>query len=373
MRALSSKTALCRKLAVTFSVVALGATSWASDVQVRVRDNSGQLRPDVTVGYSVDGSEILKGSFESAGTFLLEDVSGEKLSLWVEEIGGGFGVAEVILPPNFDHVAVRFDGTSISAAAIGDWALSDVLGEGTGGGNPGPNGCAAAVTCHISDFMGQGAAGTLAANATSPTFEVADNFTASAAGSITSVCIFGIYLNFTTFADCAGTTGDALTITYYADTAGAPGAVVAGPFAVGVTRVDTGRNLVVGALSFDEYRLTAAHAAVPVAMGQNLWMGISNGTTAPCSFAWLTAPPPNGAGSQDTGAGFAPTDYDLSWCHNISSTAGGRSSRSRRSRVSAARSWIPRRSRAQVAPRATAAPFEAPSRWPIRPPETRSS
>jgi hypothetical protein len=303
-------------------VVALSATSWASDVQVRIRDSSGQLRPDVTLGYSVDGAEALKAQLQSAGTFLLEDIVGSKLRLEVEVIDGPMGIAEVELPPNFDHIAVRFDGTSISAAAIGDWALSDVLGEGSGGGAPGPNGCAAAVSCQISDLMGQGGSGTLAANA-SGTFEVADNFTATSAGSITSVCIFGIYLNFTTFADCAGTTGDALTITYYANTGGLPGAVIGGPFAVANTRVDTGRNLVVGALSFDEYRLTAAHAAVPLAMGQSVWMGVNNATTAPCAFAWLSAPPGSGGGAQDAGAGFAATDYDLSWCVNASVTGGG--------------------------------------------------
>jgi hypothetical protein len=303
------------------SLVALCATALGNDVTVYVYDREGKLRDDVRVGYSIDGAEAEKAVIQENGVFGLPLAAGSKLTLDVESISvnnADRGVAEIVLDGSAVKFALTLDGESVSVRPISDRALVDIAGNAGPSGAPGPNGCTAAVSCQISDLLGQGAAGTLAANA-SGTFEVADNFQVNTAGNITNVCIFGIYLNFTTFADCAATTGDALTITYYADAGGSPGAVVAGPFAVANTRVDTGRNLVVGALSFDEYRLTASHAAVPAAMGASLWMGVFNNTTAPCAFAWLTAPPGDGLGAQDGGAGFAPTDYDLSWCHDIDS------------------------------------------------------
>ncbi|MCH7814204.1 MAG: hypothetical protein IID40_09315, partial [Planctomycetes bacterium] len=118
-------------------------------------------------------------------------------------------------------------------------------------------------------------------------FQVADNFQATASGSITEVCWWGIYFDFGASLDCLPAT-ETWTITYYNDDAGGtiPGTPIVS-HVVTPTRVDTG-YIVTSSLLID-YRFDATHPAVPVTAGTCYWIEITNNTGVGSTCFWLWA------------------------------------------------------------------------------------
>ena len=84
-------------------------------------------------------------------------------------------------------------------------------------------------------------------------FAVRDNFVIDAGGTITTVCWTGLYVDFSTPADCGpGTVPDSFTVTYYTNIEGLPpepGAIVAGPFDVTASLVKAASGNLVPASS----------------------------------------------------------------------------------------------------------------------------
>lgn len=113
-------------------------------------------------------------------------------------------------------------------------------------------------------------------------FQSADNFTAAADGSISSVRWWGGYLP----AVGCPSTPDVFNIIYYDNFNGRPGAVKAGPFAVTASRALTGA-LIAGFV--DEHVYDATHDPVAVTAGECIWISITNVPEAPggsnCCFA----------------------------------------------------------------------------------------
>ncbi len=97
-----------------------------------------------------------------------------------------------------------------------------------------------AIGCQPADLGGHGVDGII--GSTSDTnvdagYVSADTFSPTVSGSVSQVCWWGLYIDFSTSTDCGAVTpgtGDNFTITYYLDSADStiPGALHAGPFAV---------------------------------------------------------------------------------------------------------------------------------------------
>ncbi len=179
--------------------------------------------------------------------------------------------------------------------------------------------CVNGVDGQLGNLEGEGGAGTIAAvsdvNPDAGT-RVAENFTPVSAGTITSVCWWGIYFDFYDMQGCGPGSGDAFTITYHNDDAGGavPGSVHAGPFTTDARGVATGRWILISSGPVAEYGYEATHPPVSVGADTCYWISIVNETTGTCFWLWTTAPPGDQRAAQtDTGGvDFHPTDYDMS-------------------------------------------------------------
>ena len=141
-----------------------------------------------------------------------------------------------------------------------------------------------AANCQLPDQGGHGQAGIVGATSDAAAgFQVVDNFVVDAGGFVTSICWWGFYLNFNIPADCSpGGVPDAFTVTYYDNDPGcadgAPATIKAGPFAVTVTRQETGNVIPSGAGDLVEWEYAATHASVPVGPGECVWVSVQNDT-----------------------------------------------------------------------------------------------
>jgi hypothetical protein len=150
-----------------------------------------------------------------------------------------------------------------------------------------------------------------------------DNFKATASGTITSLCWWGYYVDFSAPGDCAPGTGDAFTVTYYSDgdCSGIPGPVRAGPFTVTLTNKFATGNLV-GASGKAEYQYECAHLPVAVGAGECLWIRILNHTTQSCLWMWESSSSGDGRCAQGP-FGPYPSAPDLAFCVNVATTDDG--------------------------------------------------
>lgn len=152
-------------------------------------------------------------------------------------------------------------------------------------------------------------------------FLVAENVQASAAGSVSTLCWWGIYRNFGAGVDCApGVAPDAFEVVLYNDDAGGtvPGTVKAGPLPVTVTAKFPTGNSIIGIQA--EYQFEGTIPPVAVAAGECYWIEISNNAAGTgCAWLWDTAEPGDGRGAQSAGGAYARTDYDLALCVNHAS------------------------------------------------------
>jgi hypothetical protein len=107
------------------------------------------------------------------------------------------------------------------------------------------------------------------------------------AGTITSVCWYGLYYNSSSFTDCSPGPGDFFEITYFDNNGGVPGNIIAGPFAVIPNKGITG-NMVSG--GYVEYGYECTHPPVSVIPYQGYWIRITNNIPGTCEWGWETAP-----------------------------------------------------------------------------------
>jgi hypothetical protein len=191
-------------------------------------------------------------------------------------------------------------------------------------------------SCQAPDQQGHGAGAVVGAvSDLNPLagFKVAGNFTPAANTSITRICWWGLYHDFTANQACnvGGTPPppplDVFTVTYYADDgSGAPaagqpdlGMIIGGPFSTTAIRVPTGLQVA----GHDEFQYQALHAPVSVTAGTCYWVEVVNNTTGSCEWLWETAPPGDNWSAQDTGSGYFPRDFDLAYCLDVSIATNG--------------------------------------------------
>ncbi|MEE2819865.1 MAG: hypothetical protein VX615_04555 [Planctomycetota bacterium] len=187
-----------------------------------------------------------------------------------------------------------------------------------------------AVGCQSPDQEGHGSGGTVGATSDlnpSAGYQVADTFSPSANGAVSSVCWWGFYIDFGGPADCGidgPGTGDNFTIEYYADDADGytPGTMIAGPFSVVSSVTPTGDVIPSGIGDLIQYQYTASHEPVKVEAGQCYWISIYNNKTESCFWLWETAPPGDERSAQNN-AGWGSADYDVAFCVDIDITSDG--------------------------------------------------
>ena len=178
--------------------------------------------------------------------------------------------------------------------------------------------CGSEANCQLPTQTGHGPSGVVAATSDfAAGFTVAENFAIDAGGTITDLCWWGTYTDFVV--PCPdGDVADNFTITFLTNNpgcpTGAPDAILAGPFAVAVTKMATGNVIPSGLGDLVEYQYTATiPGGVIVGAGQCVWLEIQNDTTGGvCLWLWETAEGDGGAFQ----AG-AATDYDLAFCLNL--------------------------------------------------------
>ncbi|MCZ6754416.1 MAG: hypothetical protein O7E49_03800 [Gemmatimonadetes bacterium] len=148
-------------------------------------------------------------------------------------------------------------------------------------------------------------------------FAVSDNFAIDAGGTITDLCWWGTYTDFVV--PCAdGDVEDNFTITFLTNDpgcpTGAPAAILAGPFAVAVTKMATGLVIPSGLGDLVEFQYTATiPGGVEVGAGQCVWVEIQNDTTGGvCLWLWETAEGDGGAFQNG-----AATNFDMAFCLNL--------------------------------------------------------
>ncbi len=184
--------------------------------------------------------------------------------------------------------------------------------------------------CQLPDQLGHGSNNAIGAisdlNPNQPQGPLAaqGNFFTTADGVISSICFWGLYLDFDN-GDCGpGGVPDAFTVTYYDNVLGFPGSpdtLRAGPFNVTATVTKAATGNVVSTVFGDlaEYEYTATHPAVPVNAGQCLWVEITNDSTGSdptCVWLWSTAPSlaEGGVGDAVSWQGQFENDFDLAFC-----------------------------------------------------------
>jgi hypothetical protein len=177
--------------------------------------------------------------------------------------------------------------------------------------------------CQLPDQGGHGASGTVGATSDAEAgFSVVERFSIAAGGSITEVCWWGFYLDFTIPAGCGvAPPDDNFTINFYENDPSCPesipAALLAGPYAVTVTRTATGNVIASGAGDLIEYEYTATIPATAVGATDCVWIEIFNDTslTPDCLWLWSTAP---GDGvSYQFNAAPPENDFDLAYCLNL--------------------------------------------------------
>jgi len=295
------------------------AQSGGNTMVVGVRGIDGTLSTDVNLWTQMADGSSTKLDMGRDGRFELVIV-GDKVVIDVADAQYGRDTVEAIVPAGHKiYAAIVFNGPNDAELVIFDGArhaqinVGDVAGATEGAGVT----CEGGVGCQNPDQEGHGAAGTLAATSDlnpNAGFRVADNFSAETGGVIENVCWWGVYIDFAAgVVPCDPGPGDNFTITYYNDDAGGsvPGTIFSGPHTVTVNAKFATGNLLAGFVP--EIQFEGSHE--PVEVGTDcLWIEIVNDTMGgDCFWLWDTAPPGDGAGSQD----FAPTDYDLAWCLDI--------------------------------------------------------
>lgn len=145
-----------------------------------------------------------------------------------------------------------------------------------------------------------------ALNSNGTEFSVAEDFTPSETGQVTTACWWGIYID-ANGDNCQSFAVDAFEINYYRGSAGTPGELLAsfsqaaGTLALGGP-VTTGLTLRGG---LPEFAFSGTHAPVNVTAGECYWVEIKNPIEG-CSWFWEESIQANGRAFQDGVFGSTP-------------------------------------------------------------------
>ncbi len=151
-------------------------------------------------------------------------------------------------------------------------------------------------------------------------FAFAERVTSDVTASISTICWWGLYVDFDAAAGCGvPAPADAFTVTIFANSSGGEPDLKqqAGPFAVTVSRAATGNLVSRGFGDLVEYEYTATlPAPIPLGPGQCAWIQILNDTSATpeplCVWLWRTGPGDDL--SWQFGGFGGPVDIDLALC-----------------------------------------------------------
>lgn len=189
--------------------------------------------------------------------------------------------------------------------------------------------CQSGGSGQIPDGNGHGAGNTIAvvSDRTRP-LAAADNFVPVSSGQITSVRWWGLYVDLGAGTACAdGAVPDDFQITYYVSGSDGvtqfPGQVLAGPFTVAASKVNSGFG---GFGGFWEYEAT--HPPVDVEAGFCYWIEITDTSDTVCEWLWIVAGPGDALSAQTNPttpyeAADVDNDFDLGFCLNIAINADG--------------------------------------------------
>lgn len=315
--------ALCSLLCAFFATAAS-----AQSARVSVQDEYGYVLQQSSVSFRTATGDWQKADLDVDGAALVPTV-GSKAVVKVIDPTYGAHEFEVSLPPNDQGVIVVRMSANGAQAKFQSMRYFAATLDPMGGQQNGVT-CNTGVGCQLPDQLGHGGSGTLAATSDlnpAAGFIVADDFTAPSGGSVSSVCWWGIYFNFSTFTDCGPGTGDAFRIAYYNDDAGGsvPGSLAGGPFLVSLSnKFATGNLVCAGTTCIAEYQFEASHAAVALNAGQCYWVEIVNSTTSPnCFWLWNTAPPGDSRSAQFAFGAYAQTDFDVAFCLDVGIATDG--------------------------------------------------
>jgi Zn-dependent metalloprotease len=217
-------------------------------------------------------------------------------------------------------LAVELDGQgacgAVGTVCVADAGNCQIAIPGTG---QGPTNSLAAA----SDRNANGGVG----------YFVAEDFTPSMSGQVSSVCWWGMYYDFQQGSDCAtgATTVDDFVIKYFAGDGvlGLPGTLLAefseNGGSLTIDKIQTGNLL---SATEREFEFSATHAPVNVNSGQCYWVEITNGLNGQCVWLWETSPEGNERAIQNNPLfvpAYDPSDlkeYDMAVCVSLDDPLG---------------------------------------------------
>jgi len=170
--------------------------------------------------------------------------------------------------------------------------------------------------CAMPDGAPHGSGGTLASASDSGLgATTAQSFVPQTDFAITTLRWWGLYADLVGPSDCSPMATDAFSVTWRVDDGGVPGAIHAGPFAIGhddLSKCHTGEHV----LGIREWQFEAPVPEVQFAAGSTYWVEIVNATLPPgCTWFWSTAPGDEPS-AEDDGGGYETNDHHVALCYD---------------------------------------------------------
>ncbi|MBI5762148.1 MAG: hypothetical protein HZA51_01350, partial [Planctomycetes bacterium] len=250
--------------------------------------------------------ECCKGDMNNDGV-----VDGRDIFPWIDQVlpiaAGGHPAMEIDRSIGcFDVLTCRGDVDNDFAVTLAD--LGGFVTLLLDGGACNATVCGDSAACHVVSDSDAGVVSDLSTANSGAGFRCADDFKVTSGNSLSEICWYGFYFNFTNGARCgvqSGDSADQFTVTIYGDASGLPGTVISGPTALtAVTKTDTGVELAYLQSQVRRFKYEATlPSPVAVTPGSCYWIEIVNHTNGACQWLWETsALSGNGVCVQKSGA-----------------------------------------------------------------------
>ncbi len=242
-----------------------------------------------TLSCAPDSVSCCKGDMNNDGA-----VNGRDIQPWIDQAlpvaAGGLPATEA------DRTFGCFDQLTCRGDVDGDFdvSLADLAGFVTmllDGEVCNTTECGDPAACHVVSEGDLGVVSDLSTSQFYSGFRCAEDFRVSSGESLTSLCWYGFYFDFTNVRRCglpAGDSADDFTVTIYSDMAGLPGSVLSGPTSLpSVSKTDTSVDLTYLQYSVRRFKYEATlPSAVAVSPGTCYWIEIVNRTSGACQWLW---------------------------------------------------------------------------------------
>ncbi|MBI5763674.1 MAG: hypothetical protein HZA51_09145, partial [Planctomycetes bacterium] len=236
--------------------------------------------------------DCCKGDMNNDGV-----VDGRDIRPWIEQVlpivAGGLPATEVDRSLGcFDPFTCRGDVDNDFAVTFAD--LPAFVVTLLNGETCPVTDCDDSAACHVPSTSDSGLVSNPSATAPGIGSRCADDFRVTAGTSLSSLCWYGFYFDYTIVTRCGVPSGDSVdqfVVTIYSDASGLPGNAISGPTTLSsVIKTDTGVDLNYLQYPVRRFKYEATlPAPVAVTPGTCYWLEIVNQTSGQCLWLWETS------------------------------------------------------------------------------------